>query len=199
MAGELIFYNGGTTAAVGFTLAGNDHQVHDCRFLSFASRWARALTIASGDRIELANLLVHGTVNEAVSLTTGGRVRLTNLSFGDVQGTPPVVFSPLLHYVNELMGLGGNADSSYDLRKELIAAVTWNPDSMHPLEATTKDVTVTGARYGDQVVVGTSDNTDYLMVSGRVVADDTVRITLQNLSGNVVDLPSATYKCRVFN
>ena len=199
VAGDVIFYNLGTTAAVGITLAGNDHVVHDCRFLSFAARWASALTCATGDRIDLSNLLVHGTANAAVSLTTAGRVRLTNLSFGDVQGTPPVVFSPLLHYVNELTGLGGNADTSFDLRKELAAAVTWNPDSLRPLESTTKDITVTGARFGDQVAIGTADNTDYLMVSGRVVSDDTVRITLQNVSINTVDLGSATYKCRIFN
>ena len=199
MAGDLTFYNLGDTAAMGISLAGNDHVVHDCRFLSFAARWARAIACASGERIELANLLVHGTLNEAVSLTTAGRVRLTNLAFGDVQGAPPVVFSPLLHYVNELTGMGGNADSSYDLRKELAATVVWNPDSLRPLESTTKDITVTGARFGDQVAIGTADNTDYLMVSGRVVSDDTIRITLQNVSINTVDLGSATYKCRIFN
>ena len=196
---NLIFTNAGSNAAVAMVLNGNQHQFHGVRILAGTNSWAYAVTVATGSEITLADMLVYGTVNAAIDLTTSGSVRVQNLSFGNVQGSQPVVYNALLHYVNELYGLGGNANSDYDLRKELSASVTWNPASLRPLESTTNDVTVTGARAGDQVVVGTPDATDFWQVSGRVVANDTVRITLTNVSINVVDLPSAVYKVRVFN
>lgn len=199
IASDLMMVNFGSTSAVGMNLNGDYHQVHGAKFFGGTNRWGRAITVPTGNGVALSNLLVVGTANEAVNLATSGRVRLENLTFGDVQGAQPVVFTPSLHYVNELTGIGSNANSSYDLRKELAASVTWNPDSLRPLESTTVDVTLTGARAGDQVALGTPDATDYLQVSARVVANDTVRVTITNMSLNVVDLPSASYTVRIFN
>lgn len=196
---DLMLINVGSTSAIGLQLNGDYHTASGLKFFSGASRWSKAIIIPTGDGVTMADILVHGTLNECINIGTTGRARVQNVTFGDVQGSPPVIFTPSLHYVNELTGIGSNSDTSYDLRKELTGSVTWNPDSLRPLESTTVDVTVNGARAGDQVAMGTPDATDYLQVSARVVANDTVRLTITNMSINVVDLPSATYKVRCFN
>lgn len=197
---DCVLSNQGTTAAIALSLSGDDHLIHGLRMFGSLAKWNNAIYVPTGTGIILADCLIDGTQNAMINLATTGKVRVQNISFANVLGNPPVVFDPLLHYVNELHGLGiGNTNTSYDLRKELAASGTWNPDSLRPLESTTLDITLTGARIGDQVAVGTPDGTDYWSVSGRVVSNDTVRITIQNLSLNTVDLASATYKVRIFN
>lgn len=196
---DVILINAGTTSAVAIALNGDYHSLHGIRIFSGVSNWSKGVTVASGQGIALADMVIYGTQNAAIDLTGAGVARVQNISFGGVLGASPVVFTPSLHYVNELHGLGGNTDTSYDARKELEAQTTWNPSSLNPLESTTIDVAVTGALLSDQVIVGTPDNTDYLQVSARVVATDTVRITLTNMSINVVDLGSGVYKVRVIN
>ena len=203
-ASDLFMVNGGGTSAVAVLLQGNYHLLHGFRVISGISRWAKAASVSSGTGIAISNGVIIGTEQEMISLTDGTSggpevCRVQNISFSDVQGNPAVVFNPSLHYVNELHGLGNNADTSYDHRKELEAQVTWNPDSLRSLESTTVDVTLVGARVGDQVALGSPDATDYWQQSARVVADDTVRVTLTNCSLNTVDLESSVWKVRIFN
>ena len=202
VASDIMMLNLGDTSAIGMQLNGDHAMAHGLRFVGGGSRWDRAIVVGSGDGVVVSDVLVYGTTNAAIDLATSGRVRCENLTFGDVQGSPPVIFDPALHYVNELTGIGANADDSYDDRKELGATVTWDAGNLMSLESDFVDLSVAGASEGDQVVVGmTTDGTadEWLQVSGRVIAADTVRITLTNMGLSDIDLGSGDYKVRILN
>lgn len=83
--------------------------------------------------------------------------------------------------------------------RKLYATVSWNPASLADGEGETKSVTVTGANFGDWVVVGAPCDLQDCIATGYVQAADTVEIRLQNESGDVRDLASGTWTILVFD
>lgn len=72
--------------------------------------------------------------------------------------------------------------------------VTWDPPSIANGAAATTTVTVANVRAGDSVIASsvTALNAGMFLTVAHVTANDTVRITLVNLSGGTVDLGSLT-------
>jgi hypothetical protein len=68
---------------------------------------------------------------------------------------------------------------------------TWDPPSIAANSSTHADFTVTGARPGDQAMVGVSPAT-ILLPLAHVVATDTVRVRLFNHTGSAIDAPELT-------
>ncbi|MEC0265138.1 hypothetical protein [Paenibacillus anseongense] len=58
-------------------------------------------------------------------------------------------------------------------------------------------ITVTGAVFGDLVIVTAPYDSQGLLIQGRVSAADTIKIRFQNETGATVDLASGAYKILV--
>jgi hypothetical protein len=196
---DCIFINAGSSASIAAIMGGDYHSMHGLRIFGGLSNWASGIEVVSGSGIALADMVIYGCNGAAIDLTGCHSARVQNISFGGVLGLFPVVFTPSIHYVNELHGMGGNTNTAYDNRKELIASTTWNPGTINASSTKTVDVSISGVNPGDQALVGTPDDAPYLQVSARVVLANTVRITITNEDVNPVTLSSGTYRVRVFN
>lgn len=81
----------------------------------------------------------------------------------------------------------------------LSGSVTWNPASLADgAGETSAGITVTGAAFGDFVVVAAPYDLQGVLATAYVSAADTVKIRLQNESGGVVDLAEGSWKVRVY-
>jgi len=75
---------------------------------------------------------------------------------------------------------------------------TFDPPSLSDgAAATSSDITVTGAKPGDLVIVTAPYDLQGVMAFGYVSADDKVKIVLFNKSGSTVDLASGKWKIKV--
>lgn len=71
---------------------------------------------------------------------------------------------------------------------------TWNVGSLGDgAGETSSGITVTGATFGDLVLVGAPVDLQDMTCTGYVQAADTVEIRVQNESGGTVDLASGTW------
>lgn len=148
----------------------------------------------------LSDIFISGASGPAITCGTGTfDNRVDNIAFIDVGGSEAVQDQGTNNYTNELYGLGGNTDTRYDNRKELVGRVTWQPCTMEPGGASAQDVSVTGATVGDQVIVGPPYNMDWCLFSGYVRAPNTVRILVFNLGPSSLSLASGAWKVRVLN
>lgn len=82
---------------------------------------------------------------------------------------------------------------------DVVASVTAtvDPASLADGDGASIDVTVTGAKLGDFVLVGPGVDVSDVLVDARVTAADTVTIRVQNESGGTVDLASSTWNIMV--
>lgn len=94
--------------------------------------------------------------------------------------------------------LGGGGKLSPMLFKSVInATATIDPASLVDGAGTTETITVTGAAFGDFVLVAAPYDLEGLTVTAYVSAANTVDIRIQNESGETVDLDSGTWKVKV--
>jgi hypothetical protein len=76
-----------------------------------------------------------------------------------------------------------------------VAAPTWDAPSLaNAAGATSPNVTVAGATFGDSVEVACSVSTQGLIAYGYVSAANTVNVRLHNGTGAAINLPSAQWK-----
>lgn len=81
----------------------------------------------------------------------------------------------------------------------LAGALSWDPASLvDGAGATSSAITVTGAAFGDAVLVAAPYDLQGIMCTAYVSAANTVVIRLQNESGGPVDLGSGTWRVQVF-
>lgn len=148
----------------------------------------------------LSDIFISDVSGPAITCGTGTfDNRVDNIAFTGIGGSQAVDNQGSNNYVNELYGLGGNADTRYDARKELVASVAWQPCTMQPGGASAQDVLVPGATVGDQVIVGPPYNMDWCLFSGYVRAQNTVRILVFNLGPSSLSLASGAWNVRVLN
>lgn len=80
----------------------------------------------------------------------------------------------------------------------LEASFSWNPANLASgTGETSASVTVSGAAFGDFVMVAAPYDLQGLVCCGYVAAADTVRVRVQNGTGGAVDLASGTWRVRV--
>lgn len=80
----------------------------------------------------------------------------------------------------------------------LTGTLTWNPASLADgAGETSSGITVTGAAFGDYVIVSAPYDLQGCIATACVSAADTVKIRLQNESGSTVDLAEGEWKVRV--
>lgn len=82
--------------------------------------------------------------------------------------------------------------------RDLIASTTYDPPSLADGASTSTNVSVTGAGLGDYAVASFSNDTSEIVLDAAVRVADSVRVTLVNHSGGVLDLASGTLRVRVF-
>jgi carbon monoxide dehydrogenase subunit G len=93
------------------------------------------------------------------------------------------------------LAIGGGTN----IAKYLSATTTWNPGTVNNLISVAKSVTVTGASIGDPVTVGLSSlNLGGLLLSGTVMASNTVAVTLLNASGSAKTIANGTLRVGVW-
>jgi len=81
---------------------------------------------------------------------------------------------------------------------DIQGSTTWNPGSLADgAGETSAAITVTGAAFGDYVLVSAPYDLQGITCNGYVSAADTVKIRIQNETGNVIDLASGTWKVKV--
>ena len=90
-----------------------------------------------------------------------------------------------------------NLDITVD-EQRLEGSLVWNPGNLADgAGETSTAITVTGATFGDYVIVAAPYDLQDMTVTGYVSASDTVEIRLQNESTNTVNLASGTWTVRV--
>lgn len=94
-----------------------------------------------------------------------------------------------------------NVDGSTTWYETVLASLkgefTWDPPSLATGERTNTDVTVTGAAFGDFVVVCAPYSLQLMTVTASVSADDTITIRLLNTTGSTINLASGTWRYKV--
>lgn len=77
--------------------------------------------------------------------------------------------------------------------------VDWDAPSLHALQSAYEDFPFVGALLSYPVIVGASFANEFVQISATVVADNLVRITVQNLGIDDLDLDDGIYRLRIFN
>jgi len=90
-----------------------------------------------------------------------------------------------------------NLDLTEDEHR-LEGSLVWNPGNLvDGAGETSSGITVTGAAFGDFVLVAAPYDLQGITVTGYVSASDTVKIRAQNETGGAIDLASGTWLVRV--
>jgi len=90
-----------------------------------------------------------------------------------------------------------NVDCTVD-EQRLEGTLSWNPGNLvDGAGETSTSITVTGAAFGDYVLVSAPYSTQGMVVTGYVSASDTVSIRIQNETTGAIDLASGTWTVRV--
>lgn len=76
--------------------------------------------------------------------------------------------------------------------------VAWNPDAMNDGDVATQTVNVTGAEFGDFVMVSCGESLVGCTLTGYVSAADTVTFLLKNTSGGIVNIGNTWFWAKVF-
>ncbi len=95
-------------------------------------------------------------------------------------------------HIKSMLRIGDAAAGNAGITDLLIGTATWNPAAILDGDMEAKDITVTGAALGDQVLVSASIDVTDLQLTGTVTATDTVTAVLSNSTGGSVDLGSFT-------
>lgn len=163
--------------------------------------WQEGIHLTAGTACIINDCFAANVAGDFVVLDSSvSGCRIHDLSFRDVGGSDIVSDAGVNNYTTGLFGLGGNANSDYDSRREIYSIFAWNPGSMPPGYGWYEDFNIPGAMLGDQVTHGVP----YLFgpeisVDSRTVASDTIRITLTNFGTSTVDLDSGDWKLRTVN
>lgn len=81
---------------------------------------------------------------------------------------------------------------------DMKGSITWNPASLvDGAGETSSAITITGANFGDYVLVSAPYDLQGICCNGYVSAENTVKIRLQNETGGTIDLASGTWKVKV--
>lgn len=193
-----LFLSTGTATAISGDA--NNVELSGIRLLGDA-QWRWGFEFTAGTAISIYDCYAANVLNSAVYMGTATTdSRVANLSFRDVLGANPVSNQGTNNYVNELFGLGGNTNTNFDNRKELLSVFSWNPGSTGPGYGWYDDFNIPGASLGDQVIYGAPYSFDpAVSVDARAVASDTVRISLLNFGTSSIDLSAGNWKLRVIN
>lgn len=82
-------------------------------------------------------------------------------------------------------------------KAQLSGSTTWDPGNLAAGANENKAVTVTGAVFGDGVVVSFDKDLQGMRLTGYVSAADTVTAALTNITGGAIDLASGTLTARI--
>jgi hypothetical protein len=83
-------------------------------------------------------------------------------------------------------------------QQRLEGSLSWNPGNLvDGAGETSTSMTVTGAAFGDYVLVSAPYSTQGMLVTGYISASDTVSIRIQNETTGAIDLASGTWTVRV--
>ena len=161
---------------VGFGIVGSGSVILSaCRATSVSG----SFTITGASKAILDGCIATTPIGAIIALGSGatGGVEVRNCNF---PGNPTI-----------------NAAALYTEHK--YAFTTWDPASINSGAIATTTVTVTGARVGDTCAVGFSSITaGGWIISGSVTANDTVTVTLLNMTCSAVDLGSGTLRADVW-
>jgi hypothetical protein len=197
-ATDCLFASLGTATGIYGDFSGMEFS--DLRFLDDGD-WQDGINLGSGVENIFGNIYVGNATRSAIVLGTstyGNRV--SNISFKNIAGASPILNLGTNNYVSDQYGLGGNANTNYDARKNLIAVFNWNAPPIPVGTGYYDDFNVPGTSFGDQVIWGSPVLFGpAVRVQSQVVASDTVRISVVNLGTATVDIDSGNWKLRVQN
>jgi len=189
------------TSAIAIHAYGDNLDLSDSEVLGSGEAWFRGVSLEEGLNAAFHDLYISNCQEEAIFVGTSVTdSRIHDITFAGIMGTRAVSDTGTSNYVNELFGLGGNTDTRFDDRKELYAVFGWGPGTVAPGYGFYDDFAVPGAALGDQCVLG-PPLAFYEGISSdiRVVAADSVRVTLFNLGTAMADFVPANWKMRLFN
>jgi len=197
-ASDCLFASLGTATGIYGNFSGMEFS--DLRFLDDGD-WQDGINLGSGVENIFGNIYVGNAARSAIALGTatyGNRV--SNISFKNIAGASPILNLGTNNYVSDQYGLGGNANTNYDSRKNLIAVFNWNAPPIPVGTGYYDDFNIPGTSFGDQVIWGAPVLFGPAMrVQSQVVASDTVRLSVINLGTATVDIDSGNWKIRVAN
>ena len=197
-ATSCLFVSLGTATGIYGDFSGM--EISDHRFID-EGVWQDGINLGSGVDNIFSNIYVGNANESALSLGTatyGNRV--SNISFKNILGAEPILNLGTNNYVSDQFGLGGNANTDYDQRKNLISVFNWDAPSIPIGTGYYDDFNVPGASFGDQTVWGSPVLfPPSVRVQSQVVASDTVRISVVNMGTATVDIDSGDWRLRVFN
>lgn len=197
-ASDCLFVSLGTSTGIYGDFSGMEFS--DLRFLDDGD-WQDGINLGSGVENIFGNIYVGNAVRAAIALGTatyGNRV--SNISFKNIAGAQPILNLGTNNYVSDQYGLGGNANTDYDDRKNIISVFSWNAPPIPVGTGYYDDFNVPGTSFGDQTIWGAPVLFDpAVRVQSQVVASDTVRLSVINLGTATVDIDSGNWKIRVAN
>jgi hypothetical protein len=174
------------------------------QYIKLSAAWARFLTSVDGATY-VPYTGATTNVNLGSNSLTGGSLYATSGS-NSVQASPTalsysvganqMILSPETLTATRAQYLQ-DADGVIALR--LSGTVTWDAPNTAAGQTTSTTFTVTGAAIGDVVAIGLPDigSIDDVIVSARVSATNTVKLTIYNASSTDIDFASAAYKIKV--
>ncbi len=195
---DCLFLSLGTATGVRGDFSGMGFS--NLRFLD-AAQWEDGIYLNAGSANIFSDIYVGNANESAITLGTatfGNRV--SNVSFKNIDGAQPVLNLGTNNYVSDQFGLGGNANTNYDARKNLIARFVWNVPPIPMGTGYYEDFNIPGASLGDQVIWGApSVFSPAMRVQAQLVASDTLRASIINLGTATTDIDSGLWAFRVLN
>lgn len=195
----VYLYSAGTALAVGGSAT--RLTVGDLYALGSVGAWSYGVDLTDGGENSIHDCYFSNVANNAIRLSASvSDTRIHNITCTGVAGSQLVNDLGTNNYVNELYGVGGNTDSRFEDRKEVVADFVWAPGSIPSGYGYYDDFAMPGIGVGDQFVVGPGlALTESLVVQARAQASDLARIIVMNVGTASVNLSSSQWRLRAFN
>lgn len=196
--GVFLFPVGTATAIEGNASNLNVSSLHA---LEYFGEWDRGVSLLAGTSNIFADSYFGQANYEGLYFGTSvANSRAHDLTFQNIAGTALYSDAGTNNYINEIFGIGGNSDTRFDNRKELLAVFNWSPGTVAPGHGYYDDFVAPGAALGDQVIYGAPlPLSEGALVRSEVRSSNLIRLTVMNLGTSLLNLDHGAWKMRVFN
>ena len=195
----VFFYSTGTAIAV--EGQGSQMELSHLHILGTEGPWERGIDVSLGEEWMIHDCYFAAVNQNAIRLQAAvSDCRIHDITVKDITGTPILLNEGTNNFISGIFGLGGNTETLYDDRKELVAAFDWAPGAIPAGYGYYDNFTMAGVSPGDQMAWG-SELTfgEGVGVFASAYASDVARIVVMNFGTAEINLASAQWRLRAFN
>jgi hypothetical protein len=194
------YYVSTGTACVPVYGTANDLHISNANILT-GTAYAYGIYLSVGSGCSIDGVFGTGITNNLVYVGTGiSNSRIANVAGRNVLGAELVYNGGTNNFVDGVFGLGGNTDTRWNNRKEIVKKITWGPGSIPSGYGYYENFTMPGVVLGDQAICGHTYVVDpWLVPTVNVIANDSMRISVLNVGTSAIFIGTSSITMRVYN